>query len=121
MKWSYPPESGRETLNERERSENIDDEHVVAEYRITARRDRLQPKKITHSITEITFTSGKKATIEFDLDGRRVSIPVAGEVKAYFDAQFSRASPTALQRKRYATIMNLLRAAYIAGRESAGK
>jgi hypothetical protein len=79
----------------------------------------LQSRKITHSITEITFTTGRQAKIEFDLDGRRVSIPVTGEIKAYFDAQFSRSNPTPLQRRKYATVMNLLRAAYLAGRADA--
>jgi hypothetical protein len=71
------------------------------------------------SISEITIQSGKMASIKFDLDGTPVKIPVSADVKAYFDAQFVRANPTALQRKKFATIMNLLRATYVAGRKSA--
>jgi hypothetical protein len=55
----------------------------------------------------------KKATINFDLDGRKVSVPIDAEVKAYFNSQFVRPNPTPEQRKRFSTVMNLLRAAYL--------
>lgn len=73
-------------------------------------------KSVTYSITEVTVTSGKTSTIRFMVDGKQVEISVPAEVKAYFDVQFSRPSPTALQKKRYATVMNLLAAAYKAGK-----
>jgi hypothetical protein len=70
------------------------------------------------SITEVTVTKGKTDTISLGIDGETVRIKVAAEVKAYFDAQFVRANPTALQKKKFATIMNLLRAAYKAGKQA---
>ena len=74
-------------------------------------------KEVNISLTEITITSGKKATITFDLDSRKVSVPIDAEVKAYFDSQFVRSNPTPQQRKRFSTLMNLLRAAYLKGRD----
>ena len=72
-------------------------------------------KKTTYSISEVTIITGKTSAIRVDIDGQKVSISVPAEVKADFDNQFSRATPTALQRKKYATIMRLLRAAFKAG------
>ena len=57
-------------------------------------------KEVNISLTEITITSGKKATIIFDLDDRKVSVPIDAEVKAYFVSQFVRSNPTSQQRKR---------------------
>jgi hypothetical protein len=71
-------------------------------------------KKI-YSITEVTVISGKTSKINFDLNGKRVSIPVSAEVKARFDEQFSRSRPTQAFEKRYATLINLMRAAYLQG------
>ena len=73
------------------------------------------------SITEVTVVSGKTARIQFDLDGSRVSIVVPIEVKAHFDEQFSRTNPTTLQKKKYATVMNLMRAAYKQGKKDGSK
>ncbi|MGD9656913.1 MAG: hypothetical protein AB7U61_04610 [Methylocystis sp.] len=74
-------------------------------------------KEFKISITEITFMSGKKSTITFDLDDHKVAVPVDADVKAYFNSQFVRSNPTAEQRRRFSTLMNLLRAAYLKGRE----
>jgi hypothetical protein len=76
-------------------------------------------REVNISVTEITIRSGRTATITFDLDGRRVSVPVDAEVKAYFDSQFVRSNPTSQQRKRFSTLMNLLRAAYRKGLDDA--
>jgi len=73
----------------------------------------------TISITEVTVVSGKTAKINFDLNGQKVSITVPAEVKAHFDEQFSRPNPTPLQKKKYVTVMNLLRAAYMQGKKDA--
>ena len=70
-------------------------------------------KEVNISVTEITIKSGKTATINFDLDSRRVSVPVDAEVKAYFNSQFVRSNPTSQQRKRFSTLMDVLRAAYL--------
>jgi len=76
--------------------------------------------KTTHySIAEITVTSGKTDQISFILDDRKIKITIPCEVKAYFDAQFSRQNPTPAQRKKYSTLMNLMRAAYLQGKKDA--
>lgn len=71
---------------------------------------------------KVTFTfsineTDKTATLEFRAGGKPVVIDVPAELKAYFTSQFSRASPTPLQRRRYATLMRLLGAAYTKGVE----
>ncbi|HEX2837320.1 MAG TPA: hypothetical protein VHN77_04235 [Phycisphaerales bacterium] len=75
----------------------------------------MSSKSVTVSITEVTVISGKSSTIRVMVDGKQVSIPVPAETMAYFNAQFSRPKPTSEQKKKYATIMNLLAAAYKAG------
>jgi hypothetical protein len=57
----------------------------------------------------------KAASIFIVIDDERVRIDVPPEVKAYFDSLFVRENPTALQKKKYATLMSLVRAAYRAG------
>ena len=81
----------------------------------------MAEKKTTYSISEVTITTGKTSTIRVDIDGQNVSISVPVEVKADFDNQFSRSTPSALQRKKYATIMRLLRAAFKAGQAHSKK
>ncbi|WP_127900241.1 hypothetical protein [Solirhodobacter olei] len=71
--------------------------------------------EIKISITEVVFDSGPMATIRFRLDDRQVEVPVSPEIKAYFDAQFVRPNPTAQQRRRMGTLLNLMRAAYQKG------
>jgi len=50
-----------------------------------------------------------------EIDGEMINIPVSDEIYAYCQAQFVRSNPTDLQRKRYATLKNLIRAAYKEG------
>ena len=78
-----------------------------------------KPKSVTYSVsvTEVTVTTGRSSKINLIVDGKQVSIAIPAEVKAYFDGQFSRPHPTELQKKKYATIMNLMRAAYLQGRK----
>lgn len=76
-----------------------------------------KPTSVTYSVTEVTVSTGKSSKIDLVVDDKRVTITVPAELKAYFDDQFSRPNPTALQRKKYATIMNLMRAAYLQGRK----
>jgi|GEM_PF-1725315 len=79
------------------------------------------PTKVTYSVTEVTVTSGAQATLALQIDDRMVKIPVASEIKAYFDAQSSRPNPTKLQKQKYVTVMNLMRAAYLQGKKDAAK
>ena len=72
-------------------------------------------KDVEISITEITIRSGKQDYIHFQIDGRRVEVPVDSEIKAYFNAQFVREKPTKEQRKKFATVTNIMRAAYLKG------
>jgi len=71
--------------------------------------------KTTISVTEVTIVTGKTKSIRLNLDGRIVNVPVDESVYAYFKDQFLRENPTQLQKKRFATIMNVLRAAYVKG------
>ena len=73
------------------------------------------PKEVTINVTEVTVVTGKKNRIRVNINGLDVHIPADQGVYAYFHEQFSRAQPTELQRKKFATIMNLLRAAYLKG------
>jgi len=76
-------------------------------------------KDISVSYTEVTFVSGKKKNIRLKLDDQIVQIPVDEDVYAYFSEQFLRQNPTPAQRKRFATVMNVVRAAYLKGKEDA--
>ena len=57
----------------------------------------------------------KMELIELKIGREVTQIWVTPEVKAYFNQQFVRGNPTELQKKRYVTMMNLMRAAYEAG------
>jgi hypothetical protein len=50
-----------------------------------------------------------------NVDGEDIRIPVSGEVHAYWQQQFVRNNPTPQQRQRFATLMNVVRAAYKQG------
>ena len=77
----------------------------------------MSEKNVTINITEVTVSTGKTAFVQVNIDGQMVRIPVSSEVKAYFNEQFVRENPTPAQRKKFATIMNLLRAAYSKGNQ----
>lgn len=72
-------------------------------------------KQTVISITEVTFESGPKKKINVQVDGERVGIPVASEVYAYWHDQFVRENPSQLQKKRFATLMSVVRAAFLEG------
>ena len=55
----------------------------------------------------------KPETININVDGVYVRIPLPDDVKAYFNSQFPK--NTELQKKRYATLKNIVRAAYKKG------
>jgi hypothetical protein len=70
----------------------------------------------THiSITEITILTGKKKAFKIDINGSKVSIPADETLFTNYLNQFSRPNPTAQQKQRFSTLMNLVRAAYIQG------
>ena len=72
---------------------------------------------VTVTVTEVSVSSGKKKAIRVKINDRDVHIPVDEAVYAYFNEQFTRPTPTPQQKKRFATLMNLLRAAYLKGHE----
>lgn len=67
------------------------------------------------SVAEFSFSSGPKKTIRVKIDDRDIGIPVDQSVYAYFKEQFLRESPTGPQKRRFVTIMNVLRSAYQKG------
>lgn len=75
----------------------------------------MYSKEVTISVAEVTLTKGKKKSIRINVDGQNVNIPVDEQIYAYFNEQFLRPNPTNIQRKRFATIMNVLRSAYLKG------
>jgi hypothetical protein len=81
----------------------------------------MADKSIHISMTEVTVISGKTTKLNLIINDQKVSITIPVELKAYFDDQFSRPNPSALQKKKYATVMNLMKAAYIQGQRDARK
>jgi len=67
------------------------------------------------TVSEVTISSGKKKSIRVDIDGETVNIPIDEAVYAYWQEQFVRPNPTPLQRKRFGTLMHVVRAAYKTG------
>lgn len=67
------------------------------------------------SITEVTILAGKKRIFKLIVDGKNVSIPVEAETFANYQNQLWRESPTPKQKKVFATVMSLMRAAYLKG------
>jgi len=57
--------------------------------------------------------------IRVEIDGEMVRIPVSAEVYAHWHDQFVRPSATSLQRKRFSTLMNVMRAAFKEGQNRA--
>lgn len=74
-------------------------------------------KSFVMTITEVTMVSGKTKYIQIKLDGREVRIPIDEAIYAYYKSQFFRDNPTSNQKKRFATLMQLLKAAYLHGRK----
>jgi len=71
------------------------------------------------SITDITILSGKKKGFKLNVNGTDVTISVDEAVFAHYQNQFVRKNPTDLQRKAFSTLMALMRAAYVQGRDDA--
>jgi len=72
-------------------------------------------EKISLSITEVTIVNGKPKNIHVRIDGKPVDIPIDETMFAFFQQQFNRENPTALQRRRFGTLMNIIEAAYKKG------
>lgn len=68
------------------------------------------------SITEVTIHSGKTKTFKLDIDSVNVAIPIDESLFVNYQNQFYRPNPTAQQRQRLATLLNLMRAAYKQGK-----
>jgi hypothetical protein len=58
--------------------------------------------------------------IRVEINSHIVHVPVSDDVYAYWHEQFVRQNPTPAQKKRFRTLMNLLRAAYAKGHEDGG-
>lgn len=72
----------------------------------------------THiSITEITLLAGKKKSFKLNVNGVDVKIPVDEAIFAHYQDQFVRKSPTEKQRQTFATLLSLMRSAYLKGSE----
>ncbi len=73
----------------------------------------MAKNEITISVAEYTFSAGKKKNVRLNVDGKDVQIPVGEDVYAYFREQFVRENPTAQQRKKFGTLMNIVQPAYL--------
>lgn len=74
------------------------------------------PDKVHVSITEVTTLVGKTKGFRLSVDGHEVTIPVDEALFAHYHDQFYRENGgTPQQKKRFATLMNLMRAAYKKG------
>ena len=77
----------------------------------------MADKSFAVTITEVTMVSGKTKYIQINLDGNAARIPIDEAIYAYYKSQFFRDNPTSNQKKRFATLMQLLKAAYLHGRK----
>lgn len=64
------------------------------------------------NITEITILTGKTKGFDLNVDGVKITIPIDEGLFANYRNQFWREKPTPDQRKRFGTLMSLLREAY---------
>ena len=69
------------------------------------------------SVTEVTVLAGKKKGFKLDVNGQNVTVPVDEVLFAHYQNQIWREHPTAKQKKVFATVMSLMRAAYLKGLE----
>ena len=69
----------------------------------------------TFTVSEVSLSTGRQKSIRVTIDDADVRIPVDEAVYAYWQEQFVRKNPTPQQRKRFATFMNVVRAAYKKG------
>lgn len=71
--------------------------------------------KVTMSITEVTMLLGKTKGFKLKVDDQTITIPVDEAIFTNYQNQFYRENPTVEQKKKFTTLMNLMRAAYKQG------
>ncbi len=69
------------------------------------------------SITEVTILGGKKRAFKLIVNDTPVSIPVDEKLFAHYKDQIWRENPSRKQKDLFATVINLMRAAYLKGCE----
>ena len=74
-----------------------------------------KPTEMTFQFTEITFVTGRTKDFKLSIDGQQVNIPVPEDIFAHLQNQFMSKKTTPQQKQRYATMINLVRAAYKKG------
>jgi hypothetical protein len=67
------------------------------------------------SVTEVTILTGRTKGFCLDVDNTQVTVPIDETLFANYQNQFWRENPTAQQKKKFGTLMSLLRAAYRKG------
>ena len=69
------------------------------------------------TITEVTISSGKKKSFKLEVNGELITIPIDEKIFAHYKDQLWRENPSRKQKDVFATVLNLMRAAYLKGRE----
>lgn len=75
----------------------------------------MAKEQVHMSVTEVTILTGKTKAFRLNVDGHDVTIPVDEALFAHYRNQFTREAPTAQQKLRFTTLLNLMRAAYKKG------
>ena len=75
---------------------------------------------VTQSISVETTEIEKQDTVTILVGDRKIPISVGADLKAHFTDQIYRQNPSALQKKKFYTVMNLMAAAYQQGKRDAG-
>jgi len=73
------------------------------------------------SITEVTTLVGKTKGFVLKVDDQTVTIPVDAAIFTNYQNQFYREKPSPEQKKKFATLMGLMRAAYKQGVKDGNK
>jgi len=73
------------------------------------------------SITELTVPSGNKRELMLHVDGFDLTIPVDEALFASYRNHFARKCTTERHRKAFATLLRLMRAAYLKGYDDGKK
>lgn len=69
------------------------------------------------SVTEVTVLAGKKKGFKLNVNGKNITVPVDDALFAHYQNQIWRENPTPKQKRTFATVMSLMRAAYLKGLE----
>jgi hypothetical protein len=73
------------------------------------------------SITEFTVPSGDKWELSLNIDGASLTVPIDQALFRQYRNHFAKKSPTAKHRKELATLLRLMRAAYLKGYQDGKK